>query len=143
MPETDNMVDILIGKVDAAHVADFSVNHTDFAVVAVVQVGVQRRDEAVKTHRTHATFPQHTVVVAGQLAHGTRVIVEQPHIDPLPAAFADRISRTESHISPGSMMKYSIKINFFALGSSSSRDWKNPPPAGNIPRWYWSRRAFL
>ena len=54
MAETYDMIDILIRKVNAAHIAYVTINHTDFPVVAVIQIGVERRYKTIKTNGTHA-----------------------------------------------------------------------------------------
>ena len=49
-------------------------------MVAVVEIGVQRRDKAVKAHRVNAERHQIAVVVFGQRADRTNVVVQHAHI---------------------------------------------------------------
>ena len=64
-------------------------------MVAVVEIGVQRRDKAVKAHRVNAEAHQIAVVVFRQRADRTNVVVQHAHIQSggrlLPQDVKDRI----------------------------------------------------
>jgi hypothetical protein len=67
------------------------------------------RDKTVKNAAFDLHFLQLLVIVPGKGKHRADIIVNNPHIYPA-FAFSARISRSESHIFPSSMMKYSKKM---------------------------------
>ena len=75
------LVDVLVGQVDAAGKGDARVDDGDLAVVAVVHDQVEHRHERVERERADALGAQGVGIIVGQQAQTARVVIDHAHID--------------------------------------------------------------
>ena len=76
----DEVVDIFIGKVDAAHIPHIAVYDHHFAVISIVQIGIERRNKAVETDRADAERHEIAVIVLRQRRDRPDIIVNDADI---------------------------------------------------------------
>ena len=81
--EVFDRVDVLVGKIDAARVADLPVDDGDLAVIAVVVHGRDDGDEGVELDAVDAHLAHGVVIVEMDLAHAADVVVHEMDFDPL------------------------------------------------------------
>ena len=90
-----HLVDVFVSEVDAAGIADVSVNDADFSVVTIVQVRGDERKQAVKTNDLHAHRPKFFVVVMRERGNTSHIVIHQTDFDALrgllPQNFQDGI----------------------------------------------------
>ena len=81
--EAHLLVDVFIGEVDAAHIAGIAVDDHHLPVISVVEVGVERRNEAVEAHRADAERHQIAVVVLRQGRNRTYIVIDNADVHAL------------------------------------------------------------
>ena len=78
--EAHLFVDVFIGKVDAAHIPHIAVYDHHFAVISIVQIGIERRNKAVETDRANAERYEIAVIVLRQRRDRPDIIVNDADI---------------------------------------------------------------
>ena len=95
--KTNNMIDILVCQIDAASIANLTVNDQNLAVVTVVVGYRHSRNHLVKLISLDAHLAQFTRIIARQSCHATNIIIEQLDFNALGGFFDQDIQNTVPH----------------------------------------------
>ena len=95
--KTDDMIDILVSQIDAASVADLTVNDQNLAVVTVVIGYRHTRNHLVKLISLNAHLAQLTRIITRQSGHAANIIIEQLDFNSLRSFFDQDFQNTVPH----------------------------------------------
>ena len=95
--KTNDMIDILVSQIDAASIANLTVNDQNLAVVTIVIGYRHPRNHLVKLISLDAHLAQLTRIIAWQSGHAANIIIEQFDFNALRSFFDQDFQNTVPH----------------------------------------------